>query len=444
MATTSNIAYGVYNYGLTTPEGQVGRADYDGSSNTISHTVANITSLSPDPKAFWFENVAGAGRLLVAETQYDADYNPLPSQFSVYDASDNGAKPPTFTKVWPSGKSATFSDLINVYSIATKVIDDVNYIYGIDYDLHKVFRIANASGDNYAYDNQAGYIYTDASTQKYGVDLAIVGEFVYALFIRGDNVYGGSYDPSAIVKLPLSLDPFGAGAARNNTDLAENAVDLKPSGNSLIYVPSVGGAQRYGNYNTGSKLQSVTLANLSVKNLLINAASGAAGAVDTTDFRDISVGQNNGEVFILKGILDSAGAGFYGFLFRTTVGTLNAITPTAGVTISSLALPQLAIGSAGTPIPGYVWALLYDDADGKTWMAEGNDLSVYSFDGSDVVQDATITISALATAAYSLNAVTIYGQAVQLRGAQHPTQASNSPQANAAKASAAAGEEDEK
>jgi hypothetical protein len=420
----------------------VGRADFNGT-DAITHTVTNITGLTPDPKVFWFKNVDGNERLLVAETSYGPGptYAPNPSKFSVYDAG-------ALTKVWPASGTSAWSDLINVYAIATATVGGVNYIYGIDYDLHKIFRVANASGDDYAYDNLAGYIYTDDAAQKFGAALAIVGNFVYALFIRGTDVFGGSYNPSAIVKLPLSLDPFDPDAARNNTGLAANAVDLKLSG-SYFYVPCIGGGQQAAGYNPGSKLQRVALANLAVNDLLINAASGTYGTEDTTDFRDISIGQN-GEAFILKGALNSSGTALSGFLFRTTVTALDSAS---GVLITALTPTpaQLAIGTVAAPVAGYLWALLYDDADGKTWMAEGNSLSVYKYSGGAINQVANLGMSSsdpadnsgLAPDGYNLNPVafTIYGQTAQLKGAQNPSQASNSAQANAAKASA--GGEDE-
>jgi hypothetical protein len=453
----SIVAYGVYKYGATVNSGQVGRANYDGTT-TITHDVANIIGLSPDPKVFWFENINGEGRLIVEETQYDANFNPLPAKFSVYTADPDTIAPPTFEKVWPSGgDKKELGGLVNVYAIETIVLQedsvDVNYLYGIDYDLHKVFRIKNPSGDEYSYD--AEHVYDDAvaQNQKYGVALSIAGSFVYALFIRGANVFGGVYTTSVIVKWPLDLDPeaTGSGALTNDT-LAANAVDLKPYGNYL-YIPSIGGKQQEDNYNAGSKLQRVALSDLTVEDLLINAESGGTpGDEDTVDFRDISIAaegsDKDGELFILKGNMDAELLGFYGFLFRTTVSDVESAAAQAPVTISSLSLPNLAIGSRGTgnSVLGYLWALLYDDADGKTWMAEGSALSVYSYTSrpSEITQVTTIDIAALAPAGYTLNptAITIYGQG-QLRGAQHPNQVSNSQQANSARASAAAAESGE-
>ena len=114
MAVTSQLAFSVYSYSAAaTGVGEAGRVDYDSGAGTLSHLVrssqisttadGNIAGLTPDPKVFWFENdadTADPGRLLVAQTYYDAAYGPAnQSLFSVYRASD-------LTQIWPTNDAA--------------------------------------------------------------------------------------------------------------------------------------------------------------------------------------------------------------------------------------------------------------------------------------------------------------------------------------------------
>jgi hypothetical protein len=453
----------VYSYSGT-PTGEVGRADYDGSS-AITHFVSvapgtsggNISNLTSDPKPFWFKNVNGDERLLVAESSYSSgpSYIPNLSLFSVYDAA-------TLAKVWPTSANppaadpvvngkVQWSDLINLYAIDTVDDDGVHYIYGIDYDRHKVFRVINSSKttsgvtnyDNYDYDYTVGYIYSDSIPYKFGVDLFIDPgatandpAYVYSLFIRGEDAFGGTYDSSAIVKLPLDLDPFGAGSART-TDVGKNATGLKPNGDN-IYVACIGGPQNYGSSNTDSVLQSVAKANLSVTTLLTNTGGATVPATeDTTDFRDIAISADGTQVIILKGRFDSDTTTFPFYLFGTDLATLDGA---GGALISTMGFTSLFEDDK----TGYTWALYYDNVDSAVWLARGNDLAVYTYIRGviDIVTSLGMGNgnTYLAGTGFDLNAVTLYRPNATLRGAQDPNKASNSPRANATKA--AGGEEE--
>jgi hypothetical protein len=458
----SKVAYGVYYYPSSASTagasiGEVGRADYDGSS-AITHFVSgaspdgNIAALTSDPKVFWFKNLGGEERLLVAETSYaPTTFIPYPSLFSVYDAG-------TLSKVWPLNANAPaedpvvngktqWSDLINVYAIDTADADGVHYLYGIDYDRHKVFRVKNtatgggANNDNYDFDYGAGYIYSDGVPYKYGVDLYIDSDssFIFALFIRSEDQYGGPYDSSAVVKLPLDLDPFAGGAAKT-VAVEKNAVTLNAYGDYL-YVPSIGGPQNYGSSNADSKLQRVAKADLTVTTLLVNAASGTDAGYDTTDFRDVAVSPDGSQVFILKGRYDSTDSTkFSGWLFGTDIDTLDAAS---AALISTLGLPYVQFVS----IFGFTWALYYDAADGAVWVARGNDLAIYT-GGRQISPVASLGMgdgkAFLAGEGFDLNAVTLYDPNAVLRGAKDPAAASNTAKANAAKAAAAGEGEEEK
>ena len=377
----------------------------------------------------------------MAETTYERNtLEPEPSKFSVYDENLN--------KIWPSGNNKqTWDNLYNVYAFATTTYDNKYYLYGIDYDHAKIFRVENTIADgveNYAYNENPSYVFDDGDPnvpEKFGVDLDIVGNCVYGLFIRGDDVLAGEYTTSAIAKVPLSLDKT---TEVINTHLAPNAFGLKRAGD-YFFVPSIGGAQHSNNYNPGSKIQRVALTFTSeeneIKDVLKNADSGtpAYNNPDTADFRDLSIAPD-GTVFILKGIFDSFGAFFSGWLFRTTVAQLNTLADTGSSLISLLALPQTPNpGNIGSiyDVYGFTWALLpVPGDDNKVWLAKGDYLAVYEYNGTGIVLIAETAINddTFGPAGWDLNSYAVIGDIAQLRGAHHHHRATNRAKANAAKA----------
>jgi hypothetical protein len=446
----SKVAYTVYNYNVDPATGQVGRADFNGSA--ITHNVNNITAgvntgITADSKVFWFPNANNQGRLLLAETQYSsAGGQASPSKISIYDADNWGTQ---VYPVDPNNNNAptdptTWGDAVNIYAVARD--GNLGKLYFIDYDNHKVYSVSNTNGDIYELDSNS-YVYDgDGSTQVFGVDLAVIGNgqtagaydsSVYALFIRGANVYGGNYDPSTLVKLPRTL---GSTPTAINNSLAKNAYCIKPYAGDL-YIAAIGGAQNYDTWNADSRIQKANQSDLTVISLLRSAATGTAGGPDTTDFRDIAFKiTTNGEVFILKGIFDQGGSSFNGFLFRTTMGVLATANPDPvanpdGVLISSLSEFTTSISISGT---GYFWALLYSPDDDATWMEQGNELAVYKYVPAQGGNPATINLIAslgmgsgagfLAPTGNDLYVVTIFGQTVQLKGAKNPSKVSvNAP-----------------
>jgi hypothetical protein len=410
----------------------------------------NIQNLTPDPKVFWFPNADNKGRLFVAETQYDANRNPLPSEFSIYEED--------LTQVWPAptpqtpNPKATWDGLVNVYSISRD--GHAGFIYGIDYDRALIFRINNGSGDDYAFDGTM-FKYDDyiPANQKYGVDVYFDGKNVYGLFIRGENVFGGNYTNSAIIKLPPNLD--STGLLKNETDLSENAIAIKVdksgSGVDDLYIASIGGAQHQNDTWNGiaSKIQAVAKDGLVVTDLVRSAADSTEGLdYDRTDFHDFDI-LPNGMVFILKGkYVDSYGT-FEAYVVCTTISDLKIGT---GGLLSTLTNPS-PVHYANDPDNsfGYFWALAGFNVSGQpttgyAWVVLGDlddfdVLYVFSYDGTAVAPEASIVIADLAPPSpgtFSFNALALINDLVQLRGAQHPHLASNSAEANQAKVSHAA------
>lgn len=394
----SELAYGLYNYGVGIGVGEVGRCKFDASTTpTIQHNVTNLTGLTPDPKVFYFLNKDGQPRLLVAETVYDSSYNPLPSEFRILNAA-------TFAQVYPTSGTvqwgygtATADKLVNVYAFKRNGTDD--YIYGIDYDRQTVFRVQNSSGDTYSFDTVNKYYFNTAAAQDYGIDVAVDANNVYALFISATDVWAGSYNSSTVVKLTLALAL--ASTPNTNSTLGKNAFGFAEYGGDL-YITSIGGMQQMGFSNgANSKLEKLVKSTMASSVLFVGDNAATTDAAKG-DFRDIAIG-TGGEVFILTGYYTNSSTGaFDGYLYNTDVTTLN--TGTGGF-ISAAGLDSLAI----TNFLGYFWSLIYNNSDNMVWFARGNDFAMYKYDVG-FTEEGSIGANALASSGtgWSINGAAIY------------------------------------
>ncbi len=397
----SELAYGLYNYGVGSGIGEVGRCKFDAATTpTIQHNVTNLTGLTPDPKVFYFLNKDGQPRLLVAETAYDSSFNPLPSEFRILNAA-------TFAQVYPNSGTVqwgygttTAEKLVNVYAFKRNGTDD--YIYGIDYDRQTVFRVTNSSGDTYSFDTVNKYYFNTAAAQDYGIDVAVDANNVYALFISATDVWAGSYNSSTVVKLTLALAL--ASTPNTNSTLGKNAFGFAEYGSNL-YITSIGGMQQNGFSNgADSKLEKL------VKSTMASSVLFAGDGTSTTnpaagDFRDITIGAG-GEVFILTGYYSNISTGASDvYLYYTDVTTIDGGT---GGLISAAGLDSLPL----TTFAGYFWSLIYNNSDNMVWFARGNDFAMYKYDdntGTFPVQG-SIAANALASTGtgWSINGAAIY------------------------------------
>jgi hypothetical protein len=424
----------------------VGRVDYDSGASSLTHYVlagaadGNITGLTPDPKVFWFKNAAGAGRLLVAETYYPSTTDPAqPSEFSVFDAD-------TLAQKWPQAGGAGWDvSIVNVYNIVTLTVGGDQYIYGVDYDSHKLFRVkAGVDGkgeETYTYDSSTSFTYVGPSNFSFGVDVATDGTSIYALFTNSETSYAGPYSASAVVKLPPSLSPNPV----DHVLAAPNAVSIKlwkDNSNSpsvdYIYIPAIGGPQNYGGYNSGSVVQRIRADFLGeLQTLLINApipdptTPPTPGGEDTTDYYDIAFapeGTASSKVFILKGSYNSAGSQFTWRLFQTDMGTINA-APSGGSLIS--AVVTASDHKATASVPGYVWALYYNTADDNVWFVRGNEIVIYDYDEGEglfkvagPIEMGGTPADNLAPDGFNINGAAIYGVVGTVKGAPSPSRVS--------------------
>jgi hypothetical protein len=370
---------------------------------------------------FWFENdadPADPGRLLVAQTYYYAGYGTAnQSLFSVYRASD-------LTQIWPTNDAAGVTwdtTIVNVYDIVTLKVDNIEYIYGIDYDNHKVFRVkidTDMKGNEiYTFDSTASYSYTGGSTFTFGQDIETDGVDLFALFLNTNGQYGGPYAASTIVRLSPDLST----TVVVNSSLKENAMGLTlwtgdTTQAKYFYIPAIGGEQHYsGSYNTGSVIQRIA-ANFTsgtvADTLLINDPSGTPTdppGDDTTDFYGIAFetnGADTGKAFILKGVYTSM-LNFTWRLYGTTLEKINAGAP-GGVLISSLITAGTAAVATGTFKAGYLWALFYNAANDNVWFVRGNEIVIYNYNATPVPPSPTPAPPAVVTNAIGMGADTSF------------------------------------
>lgn len=133
MVMSSKVMYGVYNYGLSTPAGDIGTASFDGSAITVHAGVA-ITNIGPDSTPFYFQNSAGNNRGLLASITYSGSTTTC--NFLIYQAdADNSG-----SHVWgdpvygPAQWTVSGTAIMNPYRFQVVTSSGTTYIYGIDYD----------------------------------------------------------------------------------------------------------------------------------------------------------------------------------------------------------------------------------------------------------------------------------------------------------------------
>ena len=368
--------------------------------------------------------------MLLAQTSYDKEYKAQPSIMCVYDENMNLVYGVQTADPTDTG-AITWGGYTNLYGITTGS-DGTNYcLYCIDYDAAVIFRVIDAGSDVYNFDSTSIYPYAPLTsapegTKGYGVDITTDGSAIYGLFANATDVWNGDYSNSAVVKLPMTL---GTTVSARNDGFAYNAFSLQLYTGGTeheLLVTSIGGKQNYGSTNgDASKIQEIITdfsSTTTVDTLLIGGSTALRG-----DFRALAFKADGSDAFIFTGRYDTAGTTFSGALYHTTMTALEA-QDGALITDDGVSDANIVLSS----ISGYLWALLYSQADSATWMARGNDLAVYKYTSgspSSINLKASIAMSDLATGStpgdYSLNSVTIFGTTTALRGYQAPAAASH-------------------
>lgn len=408
----SKVAYGVYTYTINvSPSSKVGVAEFNGTKISIPKSPAALDRT--DPKVFYFKNLKNETRILVFETKY-VNKSAVNGVVSVYDEELNQIVGPTET-----------DKLVNLYAITDSVDlgDQYDYIYGIDYDNHKIVRIKICAGSTLEF----GTEYNDfkpTAGKGYGVDVITDGTSVYGLFVSAKDVWKGDYDSYSLIRLDKNL----GNAVRLDVSGEKNpfSIDLY---NNELYVTLVGGMQKYGSTNgANSKIQKVSAAFTAaskMKTLLVGGDTAVLG-----DFRALSI-TAAGEAYIMTGRLESDAATFSGAVYYVAAGKLaNA----AGGKITSIVDTENNPPHKFDKAPGWQWGLFYSAADKALWAAQGDAIGVYKCVKQSVKLKSAADITALAGSdKYHLNSVALLTAAGTVKGYTAPEFASVSAEARLAK-----------
>lgn len=398
----SKLAYGAYYYDASGKGGKFGVASY---ADSAVKSEKSITTTSADPKVFFFKSPDGEKRVLTFETVWENKVAKAGS-IQVYNENMQSNK----TKLTTTG-------LVNLSAISEVVNGK---LYAIDYDNAKVVRFSVAYDGTLSLDKEAytDFTATQSDAKAYGVDVITDGTNVYALFISAVNLFPGNYKSYSIVKLDMNLKKV----AQHNEIGGMNAFSIQLY-NSDIYVLLVGGGQHYGITNgTNSKIQKISTSNFSAAatTLLVGGNS-----YDLGDFRALTF-TAAGDAYILTGRYDNAGATFSGALHHTTVTKL---LRAGGKTIADIESSKYLL----TSIKGYLWDVFFAATDKVLWVAQGNDVAVYSYKGNAFTLSASANITTLAGSDYSLNSAAVLDAAAVLKGYVAPEFASISAEARLAK-----------
>lgn len=397
---SSKVAYGVYTYQTgVSPVGELGVASYDGAT-AITLPVQPVSLSRRDPKAFYFKDLTGKNCIFMAGTDWK-NQKAVDGQYAVYDENLN-------LLVGPSTTDA----VVNLYALTGPVNlgDQYQYLYGIDYDLHKVIRYRVSAGSGLMIDAT----WNDFEPTKgngYGIDVVTDGKYVYALFASAVNPFSGDYDSYSIVQLDMALKK----SVKLTVSGVKNPFSLDLFGGNL-FVTVLGGMQNYGSTNgEASMIQRISVSGFSASSKVTTVLKGGKTA-DTGDFRALSFA--NGDAYILTGCLNSDKTTFSGALYCVESARLLTVQ---GAGISDLQKAKYAINK----IDGWTWGLFYSATDNAVWMAQGESVGVYK--GSSKEQsltqaaicsrDTLVGTQAKAKAQYyHLNSVTLIEPGKALKG----------------------------
>lgn len=467
----SKTMYGTYTY-TGTPRGDVGTATYVPTAITVhkgvrtTYSSTNPTLIGSDPKPLYFENGAGLNRAAVASISWSGTV--ATCTWLVYEADADNTSPNTWNNpvAGPIVLSSGSVSVTNPYALKTRRINATTVdIYCIDYDGRLVFRVRSngTNGDTYTVSpNYYQFPALSGGQDTFGVDLDIVGNYVYAVFNSGTNLSVGASDtpPSAsylnstVVKLNLTLTtvvavngPYGSSTSGG---VAKNAFSIQAYNDGTtnhLLVTAVGGPQLdraypsstptaypY-NWNPGSRIQRVDPGTLAVTDLLIPAANTSGPAADQYDFRALTFSADGSQAYILTGKYNLNFASFNYRLYWTDMGTLLGVTNTL---LSTLVTASAAfIVDTNAAASGYLWGLLYSESTVQTWLVKGEDLVIEDVNVPGQVASAG-GITALSTFIGAsdfpgLNFVTLYEDEVAVprafKGYVAPAFASVSPAA---------------
>lgn len=341
LAASENLfGYTVVNSGYS--QGLAGAISGERTAAPTTFTSSTkVNGLNGDPALFNFFQ-GNESRLVLRQ------YNYTPT------APANKILDPV-ASTWTPLVSPSWNAVANLHAVATKG----NFLYATGYDLAKI-AVVNMSS-SYAQINSyqfptawSSYIPTSvvpAGASVHGEGLAVVGDYLYALFTVNPSGGYSVYSDSVVLKLYID-SATGELDYEGYITVGKNAFTLDHYNNKL-YVCALGGMQNAGSSNPDTRLDIIDLATFT--KTTVNKTSSMTG-----DFRDITIVDAN-TAYVFLGNYNASFANMLGGVYRTSVANLTS--PSSWTKVSD-------VNSAG-----YLWGI-YADSN-RFWFVKGNQIDIY-------------------------------------------------------------------
>ncbi|WP_020180182.1 hypothetical protein [Methylopila sp. M107] len=401
-AQNSYAAYTVYTY-VGGPKGMAGRIR-DGGGSAVTPIRNLKTGLNADPQVEGLMSDAGKARIAVTN-RVAAPGAVGPT--AIYNAASASNPAPLFTRSWTNVRN--MSGLVRAGK----------YLYALDYDNARVVEINRSNF------KETGVTYTlpadlvPKGFAAYGQAIVEIDGTLFGLFTFTDSAFA-TYRESLLVRFTIKGgSSIKVGKQDVNKKLVKNAFALAVSGSDL-YVAGIGGAQSGGAYNPASRLQKITYGAKNLKKAEVTDVL-APSAQNPYEIRDVSF--KGSTAYILLGAYDA------GFTLR-------------GKLVSTKDFASLkTINDFTSGAPGYFWAAQYTAENDRIWFGRGSEILVYDA-SSTATPAATLALkpgSLISTGDVYDNIndfafVGAKGSTKSIRGYRSPTQLSQSPRAQAARA----------
>ena len=328
-----------------------------------------ITASGNAPYVFSFLNKkAAAPQFRVALSNY-AFGNPGSSQFWFYDPTGgpNTGTSPQAAWAQKSGPTA-FNPPFNPYALANIDYNSNSYLVVADYDSASnaggtLCLLSMTSADVYAKVAALSIpnkIVSSNTYQAHVQDVYVAGSRIFALVIYSNTI---SSPPPNLAYINSEVREYNLTSSGSSTtfnlvrtvEISKNGVSLIPytSGNNkYLFIPCIGGMQRYGNNNgADSSLSMIQIASSSSTVMSTERKSYIGGTYPNLhDFRGLAIA-TDGTAYILTGDYTS-GFVMQWILYQTTAANLVALADaTATGTIDA---DDIAAGTHGN---AFFWSI---------------------------------------------------------------------------------------
>jgi hypothetical protein len=337
------FAYTIVNSSYTA--GTAGAVNGDRSAASPAAFTAQpnkIINLNGEPAILNLSDSAGQSRLVLRQYTYSADPEDLlPNQI---------INP--FASYWTSlVAQPTWNDVANLHTVATKG----RWLYATGYDLARIavvnMNLSYGEINSYQFPT-AWSIAVPPGAECHGEGLAVVGDYLYALFTINPGGGYSIYADSIVVKLEIdTLD--GSLTYVSHLEVGKNASTLEPFNNKL-YVCALGGMQNAGSYNGDTRLDIIDLSTFTTTSVSTIAAIGG-------DFRDIAI-RDADNAYILVGHYDEYFSNLFGGIYHTDLANITSPADWTRV---------IAVNA-----PGYLWGIFAES--NRLWFLKGTPVEIYA------------------------------------------------------------------